>query len=83
MSRSYKHTPIIKIPCGNSRLAKRQAAKRARRIDLTNGSLYKHVYESWNIWDYRLNFYRRFRTGRDMYTKLPPNMEDVREYWNK
>lgn len=83
MSRSYKHTPIIKIARGPTKESKRLAAKRARHCDLSNGACYKRVFDSWDIFDWKSNFYRVYKRGRSRWTGFPPNMEDVRCYWNK
>lgn len=61
MSRSYKHTPILKAG-GRTKCAKRQANKKIRRYVKNNledvysskSNHYRRESESWNIWDYRL-----------------------------
>lgn len=73
MSRSYKHTPVIKC-CGYGRFGKRQANKKVRQ---TKGlgqksQSFKRVYETWNIRDYR-SFSRR-NAGERLIGK---------EYWEK
>ena len=83
MSRSYKHTPIIKIACGPTKASKRLASKAARHCDLSDGACYKRVFSSYDIWDWKSNFYRVYKGGRSRWTGYPPSMEDIREYWNK
>ena len=60
MSRSYKHTPVLKLG-GNTKYAKRLANKKLRHSAKNNqygtysgkGNGYRRETESWNIWDYR------------------------------
>lgn len=56
MSRSYKHTPSCKAE-KSCKWGKRQANKRVRKFkgDLGNGKLYKKLYCSWEICDYKFN----------------------------
>ena len=83
MSRSYRHTPIVKIPCGPTKISKRLANKAARHKDIPSGCAYRKVYDSWNIFDYTCNFYRWYKRGKDRWTGYPPSMEDIRFFWNK
>lgn len=56
MSRSYKHTPIVK---SGSKINKRQASKIARQklkdinFEIGDGRHYKSIVESWDIFDYK------------------------------
>lgn len=53
MSRSYKHTPVLKDLHRDIRWRKRAASKAVRRyLGLTNGKMYRKVYNSWDIHDY-------------------------------
>lgn len=51
MSRSFKHTPVIKIGCPK---AKRSAKRRVRRYrgTIPNGSFYKKLYPQYDICDH-------------------------------
>ena len=49
MSRSYKK-PYRKDK--NDTFAKKQASKKVRKSDISDGSLYKKVYQSWDICDH-------------------------------
>ena len=55
MSRSYKHTPVLKYAPSsrhNGALwAKRQANKKVRRSFCYHNSYYKRVYPQWDIHD--------------------------------
>jgi hypothetical protein len=53
MSRSYKHTPVLKDGGRTKKKQKRQASKKVRRYDkeLSDGMFYKNVYCSWDICD--------------------------------
>ena len=55
MSRSKRHTPIVKS-CGTGKWGKKQANKKLRREKYLSlkGKQYKKVYESWDINDYIL-----------------------------
>lgn len=56
MSRSYKHTPIVK---SISRMSKQQANKIVRQrlkdinYEIGDNRHYKSIVESWNIFDYK------------------------------
>ena len=56
MSRSYKHTPIVK---GGSKMNKRQANKIVRQrlkdinYEIGDNRHYKSIVESWDIFDYK------------------------------
>jgi hypothetical protein len=56
MSRSRKHTPIVK---SGSRMSKRQANKIVRQrlkdinFEIGNNRHYKSIVESWDIFDYK------------------------------
>lgn len=56
MSRSRKHTPIVK---SISRMSKHQANKIVRQklkdidFEIGNNSHYKSIVESWDLFDYR------------------------------
>ena len=53
MSRSYKK-PFVKVSPSDKAKEKRRANKKVRRSsDVFNGSLFKKVYDSWEIVDYR------------------------------
>jgi hypothetical protein len=54
MSRSYRHTPVVK---DNKRHSKKWARKQANRVvrhakGISNGSNYKKLYQQWDICDY-------------------------------
>jgi hypothetical protein len=85
MSRSEKHTPIIKIACGPTRISKRLAAKKARHFDLSNGCNYKRVFDSWDIWDYRSNLYRNYDNHCNPKNRWiePLSPKVLRDYWGK
>lgn len=55
MSRSKKHIPSYSDYSRNyTKWSKRQASKKVRRYyDLTDGKLFRKVYNSWNIFDYK------------------------------
>ena len=55
MSRSRKKNPSYSDYSSNyTPWAKRQASKKVRKYKpLTNGSLYKKVFPTWNIFDYK------------------------------
>ena len=57
MSRSYKQTPVLKEHTGklNKRQANRIVRQRLKDLntDISNGSYYKSIVESWDIRDYR------------------------------
>lgn len=61
MSRSYKHTPVLKIG-GKTKYAKPLANKKLRHNAKNNpyraysgkSNDYRRETESWHIWDYRL-----------------------------
>lgn len=59
MSRSYYKYPSVKdYSRSYTRWAKRQASKATRRDwNIDNGTNYKKVYCSYNIFDYRSTFY--------------------------
>jgi len=62
MSRSRKKNPSYSDYNPNyTPWAKRQASKRVRRYlkTLTNGSLYKKVFPTWDIFDYKGLWIRR------------------------
>lgn len=56
MSRSFKHTPIVK---SGSRIGKTQANKIVRQrlkdinYEIGNNRHYKSIVESWDIFDYK------------------------------
>ena len=55
MSRSYKHTPIIKDGSSAKRKSsKREASKKVRKYKgfIPDGNYYKKIYNSWEIYDY-------------------------------
>jgi len=55
MSRSFRHTPIIKGD-GFGKQGKRWANKRVRCCpDVADGSWYRGLYPQWCIWDFRFN----------------------------
>ena len=60
MSRSWKHTPIIK-DAKEKRWWKRQASKAVRRTDVQDHGTYKKVYDSWKINDYKFEAWPRGR----------------------
>lgn len=54
MSRSYKK-PYVKSGCCKG--GKRAANKKVRKYRITlNGGLFKKLYESWNIVDYKVYY---------------------------
>jgi hypothetical protein len=62
MSRSYKRTPGYTCGYGGMyrRFAKRLANKRVRKNnDISNGSSFRKLYESWDICDYRFLYFSR------------------------
>lgn len=61
MSRSYKKFPMIK--CGGcEKWGKVFANRRVRRYkgEISNGSEYKKIYESWDIHDYQYTQFREW-----------------------
>ena len=80
MSRSEKKTPIIKYG-GYGKLGKHFANKKVRTIDIGDYSNYKKVYESWNIFDIKYNFYKTH--ARKQYENRPMTIEEIMEYWRK
>lgn len=60
MSRSYKHTPIIKGD-GYSKRGKKFANRKVRRMKDFDASVskYKRLYETWNIYDWKFSPYGR------------------------
>jgi hypothetical protein len=86
MSRSYRKNPIRHCcPCCGKKRAKRQAAKRARKIDLSDGANYKRVYEQDDIWEQTCNMNRDYKRGPipDAHWIAPLTVELLRFYWNK
>jgi hypothetical protein len=81
MSRSFKKTPMIKLD--NSSFGKKQANKRVRKFDIANGSSYKKLYESYDICDYKCNFYRTHGMTYDRLGQRPMTIEEINEYWRK
>lgn len=86
MSRSRKRNPIIKQRARNVKAWKRFASKAARRHDdISDGAMYKRLYDSYNICDYRSILWRSYfhdgRPKRPWYAYLSEKIE--REYWNK
>jgi hypothetical protein len=55
MSRSYKHIACYTDHNSGTWQRKRWASKAIRRsiFDITNGNMYKKVYETWSICDYK------------------------------
>ena len=55
MSRSIKASSFSDYSRNYTRWAKRQASKSVRRYqgELTDGNLYKKVFPTWDIFDYR------------------------------
>ena len=51
MSRSYRHAPVFKD--AGDKFYKRQASKKVRHAELDDGSMYKKLFCSWNISDWR------------------------------
>lgn len=79
MSNSYKKA-IFQQSGNYKRFAKRAANKRVRRVDdeLSDGTFYKKIYNSWDISDFRIddrfprNSWRRWNFGdyQDYYAEL-------------
>ena len=76
MSRSKKHTPIVKDNTKGRRLAKRMANKRVRKYkkELSDGRAYRKVYNRYDIYDLEIFCpYERWakkdepKDGRDKY----------------
>jgi hypothetical protein len=62
MSRSYKHIPGYTCDYGTKQrqLEKERASRRVRRsADVINGMMYKKLYDSWDICDYKLLFFNK------------------------
>jgi hypothetical protein len=55
MSRSYKHIACYTDHNASTWRRKRWASKAIRKktFELTNGNMYKKMYETWSICDYR------------------------------
>jgi hypothetical protein len=85
MSCSEKHTPIIKVARGSTKISKRLAAKAARHCDLSNGCNYKRVFDSWDICDYRSNLYKNYDNHCNPKSRwfAPLSPKVLRMYWNK
>jgi len=80
MSRSYKHNPVITDHDRGTRYYKRQASKMVRRNQCNNGGKYKHLYESWDICDYRFRLWHRrwgWIIGEEM------TEQEIRDYYKK
>jgi hypothetical protein len=80
MSRSYRHNPIVKDRNRNNQhKVKRWASKAARNCHiLTNGNMYRKVFDSWRISDYWFSLW-----GWMKHDKRYITVEDVRMFWNK
>lgn len=64
MSRSFKHTPIIK--CAGDRSNKKLANRVVRRAEgLYQGKTYRKLFQSWNIYDY-ISRYTKDEALKDM-----------------
>lgn len=73
MSRSYKHTPIIKGG-GYGKFGKRKANKRVRRAEnVADGASFKRVYESWEIYDWKFSALSQARLSRCAFVVRPPD----------
>lgn len=65
MSRSYKKHPIIKERNRHTKLIKRQASKKVRKIaknikaNIKDGNFYKKIFDSWIVRDFSLSLYKR------------------------
>jgi len=85
MSRSEKHTPIIKVARGSTKISKRLAAKAARHCNLPDGGQYRKCFMACDIFDQVYNLYQdydsqchpRRKGGQPMTPKV------LRDYWNK
>lgn len=53
MSRSFRHTPMLKDSGRHKWFYKRQANKKVRKTDCSNGKFYKKVFESWDMCDWK------------------------------
>lgn len=64
MSRSYKKFPTVKIGYSyrGSKKAKKVANRKVRRYlkDISNGSSYKKIYPSREIWDYSFTKFKEW-----------------------
>ena len=53
MSRSFRHTPILKDNGRHKRFYKQQANKKVRKSDCSNGNFFKKVFDSWTVCDWK------------------------------
>lgn len=69
MSRSYKKPSYSDYSRNHTCWAKRQASKAVRRYqgELTDGKIYKKVYPSWYIFDYKGAWFDKPQVGSYLY----------------
>ena len=89
MSRSYKHSEVVKDK--NAKYMKRFANKKARKTDLPkHGKAYKKCFESWRISDY--SWFWSKEEAIEQYNKARKNsyikthyktLEEYLIYWEK
>lgn len=85
MSRSFKHTPVLKYG-GMGKDGKRFANKKVRKTDIGNGRNYRKLYSSYNIYDVVSNLYDcHYNDGIPCYymsnRKMPFDL--IMKYWRK
>lgn len=89
MSRSYRHTPILKDGgTKGKKWRKRQASRKVRheRDPIANGKAYCKLYDSWNIADYisywpkekAIQSYNKYDWWKEEY---PTERDFINRYW--
>ena len=84
MSRSFKHTPIIKDDTCK-KFGKKYANKKVRKEDVIDGNSYRKLYEQYNICDYSFGLYGcRKEDGIPVYYRgRKMSYNEIMEYWRK
>ena len=94
MSRSYRHTPIIKDNGSRKKWAKRQANKKIRRFKypIANGNAYRKHYCSYDICDWAHRWTKEDAIRRYHYSgsrwwswsdDYPTEEDFINHYWAK
>lgn len=66
MSRSYKRNPVWKDNNKARQYWKRQASKKVRHSICCSGGMFRKIYDSWNITDFKYRCFNMKNTKKEM-----------------